>query len=180
MATRFFSHFHYLVNIFCSWLIQVSRLLVLVILVVYSYYVLRQGKCKYREILDKKSSKFVYRRQPWTLLLRLVIAKDEEEVEMLDCAICLLEFEHGDKGRKLESCSHIFHDECLEKWLIHGKGQATCPLCRSVVIIIPQDMVLEEHHKIIEDDTEHRTNIFEEELALLLLSGLTSTGCCTR
>nr|XP_016515871.1 PREDICTED: RING-H2 finger protein ATL46-like [Nicotiana tabacum] len=110
-------------------------------------------------MIDKKCSKFVYNRR----------AK-----EPLDCAICLLEFEHGDKGRKIKSCSHIFHENCLDKWLMHGKGQnSNCPVCRSV--IIPNYMV-EEIQEV--EDGGLRFNLFEEELALLLLSGL-SNGCST-
>nr|XP_016469800.1 PREDICTED: RING-H2 finger protein ATL46-like [Nicotiana tabacum] len=125
----------------------------------------RQEKQKCRKIINKKSSKFVYKKRK---LLGLAAT------EPLDCAICLLEFEHGDKGRKIESCSHMFHGNCLNKWLMHGKGQGTCPLCRSV--IIPENMV--EGHRKVEDEGLAFT-FFEEELALLLLSGL-SSGCRTQ
>nr|XP_016438561.1 PREDICTED: RING-H2 finger protein ATL46-like [Nicotiana tabacum] len=106
-------------------------------------------------MIEKKCSKFVYRR-----------AK-----EPLNCAICLLEFEQGDKGRKIESCSHMFHENCLDKWLMHGKGQnSNCPLCRTV--IIPHYMF--EEIQAIEDEGRLRFNLFEVELALLLLSGLSN------
>nr|XP_016481423.1 PREDICTED: uncharacterized protein LOC107802429 [Nicotiana tabacum] len=81
---------------------------------------------------------------------------------------------NGDKGRKITSCSHIFHENCLDKWIMHGKGQnSNCPLCRSV--IIPNYMV--EEIQTVEDEGL-RFNLFEEELALLLLSGL-SNRCST-
>ncbi|XP_059281667.1 RING-H2 finger protein ATL56-like [Lycium ferocissimum] len=165
-STRFFSYFNQLINsFFFSWLPQALRFLMLVFFVTISSYVQRQEKQKFRKIINKKSTKFVYKKRKL-----LGFAANEP----LDCAICLSDFEHGDKGRKIEKCNHMFHENCLDKWLMHGKGQATCPLCRSV--IIPENMV--EVHRKVEDEGLTFT-IFEEELALLLLSGLTS-GCSSQ
>ncbi|MCD7457960.1 hypothetical protein HAX54_036677 [Datura stramonium] len=160
---KLFSHFNQLINIFFFSLIpQALRFLILVFLVSISAYVQRHEKYKCRKIINKKSTKFVYRKRK---LLGFAAT------EPLDCAICLSDFEHGDKGRKIESCGHIFHENCLDKWLMHGKGrQASCPLCRSV--IIPENMV-EVHRKVEEEGLTF--GMFEEELALLLLSGL--SGC---
>lgn len=57
-----------------------------------------------------------------------------EEVDtsnnVLQCHICLSEYEEGDKIRVLP-CHHEFHLLCVDKWLkeIHG----VCPLCRGDV-----------------------------------------------
>ncbi|KAK4352441.1 hypothetical protein RND71_027959 [Anisodus tanguticus] len=163
---KLFSYFNQLINIFYfSWLPQAIRFLILLIFVTISAYVQRQEKHKCRKIINKKSTKFVYKKRK---LLGFAAT------EPLDCAICLSDFEHGDKGRKIERCNHMFHENCLDKWLMHGKGQATCPLCRSV--IIPENMV-EVHRKV--GDKRQVFTIFEEELALILLSGLTS-GCSSQ
>ncbi|XP_010914067.1 RING-H2 finger protein ATL13 [Elaeis guineensis] len=45
-----------------------------------------------------------------------------------DCAVCLCEFEGDDKLRLLPNCSHAFHMECIDTWLL---SHSTCPLCRS-------------------------------------------------
>ncbi|MCE3051571.1 hypothetical protein HAX54_050247 [Datura stramonium] len=66
------------------------------------------------------------------------------------------------KGRKLESCKHIFHENCLEKWLMQKDVKATCPLCRSV---ITSEEIKEEYRKL-EDDGK-RDHSYEKELALL-------------
>lgn len=44
-----------------------------------------------------------------------------------DCAVCLCEFEAEDKLRLLPKCSHAFHLECIDTWLL---SHSTCPLCR--------------------------------------------------
>ncbi|KAK4341404.1 hypothetical protein RND71_039905 [Anisodus tanguticus] len=164
--TKLISYFNQLINIFFfSWLPQTLSILMLLSLVTISAYVQRQEKHKCRKIINKKSTKFVYKKRK---LFGFAAT------EPLDCSICLSDFEHGDKGRKIESCNHMFHENCLDKWLMHGKGQTTCPLCRSVVI--PENMV-EVHRKVGDDGLAF--NLFEEELALLFLSGLTS-GCSSQ
>ncbi|GFP95230.1 RING-H2 finger protein atl13 [Phtheirospermum japonicum] len=45
-----------------------------------------------------------------------------------DCAVCLCEFESEDKLRLLPKCSHAFHMECIDTWLL---SHSTCPLCRA-------------------------------------------------
>lgn len=57
--------------------------------------------------------------------------KDEEEED--ECVICLGLWEVGDVGRKLRSCGHAFHVECIDMWL---SSHSTCPLCRSPVLSV--------------------------------------------
>ncbi|KAJ7951804.1 RING/U-box superfamily protein [Quillaja saponaria] len=45
------------------------------------------------------------------------------------CCICLANYADGDELRELPCC-HVFHGECVNKWL---KMSTYCPLCRSVV-----------------------------------------------
>jgi hypothetical protein len=48
----------------------------------------------------------------------------------IPCPICLTVFENGDQvcqSNHPDSCSHVFHSECIKSWLIdHGE----CPMCR--------------------------------------------------
>ncbi|PKA67049.1 Putative RING-H2 finger protein ATL49 [Apostasia shenzhenica] len=44
-----------------------------------------------------------------------------------DCAVCLSEFEADDKLRLLPECSHAFHIDCIDTWLL---SHSSCPLCR--------------------------------------------------
>ncbi|XVE83925.1 hypothetical protein DITRI_Ditri16bG0127600 [Diplodiscus trichospermus] len=47
--------------------------------------------------------------------------------EPFDCAVCLCEFSEKDKLRLLPMCSHAFHINCIDTWLL---SNSTCPLCR--------------------------------------------------
>ncbi|KAI5065825.1 hypothetical protein GOP47_0018449 [Adiantum capillus-veneris] len=47
--------------------------------------------------------------------------------EGADCAVCLCEFEGEDRLRLLPKCSHAFHMDCIDTWLL---SHSTCPLCR--------------------------------------------------
>ncbi|KAK9013291.1 hypothetical protein V6N11_041305 [Hibiscus sabdariffa] len=44
-----------------------------------------------------------------------------------DCPVCRCSFE-PESEIDLLPCNHLFHKECLEKWLRYLRG--TCPLCR--------------------------------------------------
>ncbi|KAJ7523986.1 hypothetical protein O6H91_18G071800 [Diphasiastrum complanatum] len=61
------------------------------------------------------------------------------------CAVCLGEFQEGEKARLLPKCGHVFHLECIDKWLF---SHSTCPLCR--VSLIP-----ESHTITIHSNTQH-------------------------
>ncbi|KAL6217207.1 hypothetical protein ACLB2K_010424 [Fragaria x ananassa] len=49
---------------------------------------------------------------------------------LLECAVCLSEFEDGERGRVLPNCKHAFHIECIDTWF---QSNSNCPLCRCLV-----------------------------------------------
>jgi hypothetical protein len=49
----------------------------------------------------------------------------EGEPEM--CTICRSEMENGDVVRIINSCRHLFHINCIDRWL---EGHTRCPTCR--------------------------------------------------
>ncbi|KAF8379902.1 hypothetical protein HHK36_027367 [Tetracentron sinense] len=62
------------------------------------------------------------------ILERYEICEDEELV----CVVCLDCLERRHEIRELSNCSHVFHRECLDKWV--DQGQVACPLCRSKLL----------------------------------------------
>ena len=56
--------------------------------------------------------------------LKLFNSSEEEETM---CAICRLDIQQNEIVRKINSCGHIFHHNCLDNWL---KTNHTCPICR--------------------------------------------------
>ncbi|KAI3970534.1 hypothetical protein MKX01_024181 [Papaver californicum] len=50
--------------------------------------------------------------------------------EAFDCSVCLCEFSEKDKLRLLPLCTHAFHMDCIDKWLL---SNSTCPLCRGAL-----------------------------------------------
>ncbi|KAK7351414.1 hypothetical protein VNO77_10856 [Canavalia gladiata] len=64
-----------------------------------------------------------------------VVAAGTEKERMISgedavCCICLAKYENNDELRELR-CSHLFHKDCVDKWL---KINALCPLCKSEVV----------------------------------------------
>jgi len=56
--------------------------------------------------------------------LKLYNSLEEEETM---CAICRIDLQQNEIIRKINSCGHIFHHNCLDNWL---KTNHTCPICR--------------------------------------------------
>ena len=44
------------------------------------------------------------------------------------CSICLIDFNNGEKLIQLPICKHLFHGECVKRWL---QENSLCPYCRS-------------------------------------------------
>ncbi|KAL6969481.1 RING-type E3 ubiquitin transferase [Sarracenia purpurea var. burkii] len=47
--------------------------------------------------------------------------------EPFDCAVCLCEYKENEMLRLLPLCTHAFHINCIDTWLI---SNSSCPLCR--------------------------------------------------
>ncbi|XP_059455144.1 E3 ubiquitin-protein ligase RHA2B-like [Corylus avellana] len=64
------------------------------------------------------------------LLERYGAHDDEDHVDRL-CSVCLNCVERIHEVREQPNCCHVFHRECLDRWV--DEGRVTCPLCRSLL-----------------------------------------------
>jgi len=59
--------------------------------------------------------------------------QDESEPSSANCAVCLENIEIGEWYKKLPTCEHCFHAECIDQWL---STRATCPICREEIFLV--------------------------------------------
>jgi hypothetical protein len=78
----------------------------------------------------------------------LPLLPDQQEMDC--CAICLDDYETGNKLRCLP-CKHAFHANCIGKWL--SERSATCPLCK--IELLPEE---EENEESVETSHPVRTS----------------------
>jgi hypothetical protein len=82
---------------------------------------------------------------------------EENNLKPLEtCSICLTDFEE-EETVKWTKCNHLFHDECISKWL---KENISCPLCRCNSITGNSK---EEESKCEDSTFEERNSNLEEE-----------------
>jgi len=107
---------------------------------------------QYLKLIEKKNPTICYSRS---------LSKDEDGGA--ECRVCLCELEEGEKVRKLQ-CHHMFHRDCLDKWLL--QYWATCPLCREQVV--PPDIVFK--HRQHQNQVDEGSDGNRDENLLYLLS----------
>lgn len=70
-------------------------------------------------------------------LVPVFVYLSKEYPEGLECAVCLSDFEEGEKGRIMPKCRHSFHIDCIDMWF---HSHSTCPLCRTPVEPVPETL----------------------------------------
>ncbi|CDW82412.1 ring-h2 finger protein atl54-like [Stylonychia lemnae] len=65
----------------------------------------------------------------------IAFAEFEEE----KCVVCLEQYKEIMIIRKINRCGHIFHSECLEKWVISQLNEPKCPLCNLTLELFHQN-----------------------------------------
>jgi hypothetical protein len=64
-------------------------------------------------------------------LKKLPLIKFKKGVGFMEtCAVCLEDFEEGEKLRQLP-CKHAYHTKCIDPWLL--KNRKVCPVCKRKV-----------------------------------------------
>ncbi|KAJ9187805.1 hypothetical protein P3X46_003222 [Hevea brasiliensis] len=81
--------------------------------------------------------------------LPTLVYSSKTQDSVLECAVCLSEFQDGEKGRVLPNCKHTFHVCCIDIWF---HSHSNCPLCRAPV----------QSYKVPETCTETVVPVVEE------------------
>ncbi|KAI7980819.1 E3 ubiquitin-protein ligase ATL41 [Camellia lanceoleosa] len=76
---------------------------------------------------------FVYKASHWVIALLLNFGHEESHRlgsdKATECSVCLSPIREEAKVRVLPNCKHLFHVDCIGKWLsLH----TTCPMCRAM------------------------------------------------
>lgn len=61
----------------------------------------------------------------------VVFGTIKDETKSRSCAICICDYEDDESVLKLSNCEHLFHKECIGKWL--KENSTKCPVCKAVV-----------------------------------------------
>uniref|UniRef100_A0A2P2NMA2 E3 ubiquitin-protein ligase ATL4-like n=1 Tax=Rhizophora mucronata TaxID=61149 RepID=A0A2P2NMA2_RHIMU len=63
------------------------------------------------------------------------------------CAVCLNQLIDQDEVREMRNCCHVFHKDCIDRWVDHDHGydqdddnRKTCPLCRAPLLTASQSV----------------------------------------
>lgn len=65
--------------------------------------------------------------QPLTEVRLAAVPPAEARELAADCPVCLHDFDDREPCSRLP-CSHIFHRDCINRWL--SRGSRSCPICR--------------------------------------------------
>ena len=85
------------------------------------------------DIQDEANSQFRRTYETTTFNEREYTESEKAKESSKTCAICLCEFEVGEKVCALPcDDSHIFHIKCIEQWL---ETNSVCPVCRTFIVL---------------------------------------------
>ncbi|KAK4743611.1 hypothetical protein SAY87_009923 [Trapa incisa] len=59
------------------------------------------------------------------------------------CVVCMNAVDAKEEIRQLSNCRHVFHADCLDRWI--DEGHVTCPLCRSKLLPPPPPEADDDH-----------------------------------
>ena len=71
--------------------------------------------------------------------------KEYEQKYGNNCTICLEQFVEEQSIINLTPCHHIFHKECLHKWLCDNLEHPKCPNCNHILVEIEKEIKKEEN-----------------------------------
>ncbi|KAI8002607.1 E3 ubiquitin-protein ligase ATL6 [Camellia lanceoleosa] len=89
---------------------------------------------------------------------------------LLECAVCLNEFEDDETLRLLPKCCHVFHPDCIDSWL---SSHITCPVCRANLVPKPGEtrpFTLPSQDSDSESENHDCENLNSDDLILTIQS----------
>lgn len=104
--------------IFCRILISCSECVRNIRFVRYFFNVQINNAREYRTLTKSMLNKYIPKRK---------LGKDLGKFGNANCAICMCEYDEDCSVREIKLCGHMYHSECLERWL---KVKELCPLCK--------------------------------------------------
>ncbi|CAN0900424.1 Brassinosteroid-responsive RING protein 1 [Linum grandiflorum] len=70
--------------------------------------------------------------------------------DVATCAVCLNSMMAEDEVREMRNCCHVFHKDCIDRWIDHElddqeeeddeSNRRTCPLCRTPLVTASQSL----------------------------------------
>jgi hypothetical protein len=55
---------------------------------------------------------------------------DGNDTTRIECSICHISIINNEICRKINTCNHIFHQNCIDTWF---NRHNTCPICRTII-----------------------------------------------
>ena len=87
-------------------------------------------------LLENGNNEDLIKKDDYKEILRYIPTSTVKELKKSSsnnkCVICLSEFQVGEQESTLP-CLHIFHSNCIEKWIVENK---TCPICKYDISLI--------------------------------------------
>ena len=115
-------------------------LLVLIMILITLYFCIRKRmEIRYREMREneiienekkKKENEEKIKNLLSNSLKPILFNKDINANDCNNCTICIESFEIGKSEISITPCNHIFHFECLKKWIEDNVINPQCPNCK--------------------------------------------------
>lgn len=94
------------------------------------------------------------------------------------CTICLCPFEVGNSivWSSNELCDHVYHEACIEKWLMKQREGPLCPCCRRDFIVDPYDLESQHHEEeeVIDDGARNNESVVEASITATAAAAVTA------
>ncbi|XP_059460166.1 RING-H2 finger protein ATL7-like [Corylus avellana] len=104
----------------------------IILLLFYVFYLRRGGGLRARRASTENNNDMSNPlefglRKDIAAMLPAAALKDSFNSRDPQCSVCLGNYQEDDKLQEIPECGHIFHVDCIGRWLT---THTTCPLCR--------------------------------------------------